>query len=154
MQKLLSGLILAWACCATFTHATPLPLARDLAAVAKAAQQQRVPVFVAFTTKHCPYCNTARREYWVPMNSSEHWRSRVIMIEVVLDGPQPFRDFEGRHTTVREFAGRFGVRGVPTVIVFDATGAQATMPIVGLASRDFYGVYMERAVEAGLARVH
>ncbi len=149
-------LILACACAVTAVsgaRAEPLPLASDLAATAKLAREQRVPVLIAFTLTTCPYCNTARREYWQPMNAGEAWRGKVIMLELQLDGAQPLRDFAGNATTAREFARRFAVRSVPTVIVFDAGGQPASAPLVGLSSSDFYSLYLEQAVEAGLLKM-
>jgi thioredoxin-related protein len=133
--------------------AEPPPVTQDLAAAARLAHAQQLPVFVAFTLKHCPYCNRARREYWTPMHESTEWRAKVLMVEVMLDGEPALRDFDGAATTVREFGKRLGIRSVPTVIVFDAEGKAAAEPVVGLASADFYGAYLERAVEQGLAKM-
>lgn len=150
-------LILACACFVTAAQADPLPLqlpvVSDLEAAAKTAREQRAPLFVAFTLKRCPYCNTARRDYWAPMNSSDKWRGKVVMVELVIDGAPALRDFEGKSTTPREFARRFGVRSAPTVIVFDGAGTPATQPLVGLASGDFYGLYLEQSIEAGMTKV-
>jgi thioredoxin-related protein len=55
--------------------------------------------------------------------------------------------------SVRDFAKRYGIRAVPTVIVFDGGGAQVTQPLVGLSSVDFYGLYLEQAIEAGLLKM-
>jgi thioredoxin-related protein len=103
--------------------------------------------------KHCPYCNRARREYWTPMNESAEWRAKTLMVEVMLDGEPALHDFDGAATTVREFGKRYGIRSVPTVIVFDTQGKPAAEPLVGLASADFYGAYLEQAVAQGLAKV-
>ena len=149
-------LILACACLASAAqtvHSEPLPLVSDLEATAKLAHAQRTPILVAFTLKRCPYCNIARRDYWVPMNGSAAWHSKVIMVELELDGAPALRDFDGKSTTAREFARRFAVRSVPTVIVFDASGAPATTPMVGLAASDFYGLYLEQSIEAGMTKV-
>lgn len=131
------------------------PLAGDLAATLKLAREQRVPLFVAFTLKRCPYCNRARREYWQPMHESAQWRAKTLMVEVMLDAEPALAltDFDGNKTTPREFAKRFGIRSVPTVIVFDTLGTPAAEPIVGLASADFYGAYLEHAIEQGLNKV-
>lgn len=142
-----------FASAAQSVHGEPLPLVSDLEATAKLARVQRVPVFVAFTLKRCPYCNTARREYWMPMNGSADWRGKVIMVELELDGAPALRDFDGKSTPARDFARRFGVRSVPTVIVFDAYGTPAATPMAGLATSDFYGLYLEQAIEAGLAKM-
>lgn len=134
-------------------HAGPLPVVSDLETAVKLAREQRAPVFVAFTLKHCPYCATARRDYWEPMNGSNTWRGKVVMVEIVLDGPPALRDFAGKRTTVREFAKRFAVRTAPTVIVFDTQGKSAAEAVIGLASGDFYGAYLDHAIEAGIAAV-
>jgi len=135
---------------ATVARAEPLPLATDLAAAAKMAREQRVPVLIAFTLKTCPYCATARRDHLEPMHSSARWRDKAIMLELQLDGEQPLRDFAGNDTTAREFARKFAVRSVPTVIVFNDSGKPTATPLVGLSSGDFYSLYLEQAVESGL----
>ena len=152
-QKAGSVFILAWACLISAAYATPLPVVSDLEAAAKLAHEQRVPVFVAFTLKRCPYCNTARRDYWTPMHGSDKWRGKVIMVELELDGAPALRDFDGKATTAREFAKRYGIRSVPTVLVFDALGAPAASPVIGLAASDFYALYLEQAVEAGIEKM-
>ncbi len=149
-QRALWLLILACAFATTAIHAEPLPLATDLAATAKMAREQRVPVLIAFTLKICPYCATARRDHLEPMYVSEQWRDKAIMLELQLDGAQPLRDFAGNATTAREFARRFSVRSVPTVIVFNDSGKPTATPLVGLSSGDFYSLYLEQAVESGL----
>ena len=156
-RKTITCLILAcaWgaAAAAAQAEAVPLPVVSDLQAAAQRAREQRVPLFVAFTLKHCPYCNTARRDYWVPMNGSAQWRDKVLMVELVMDGEPALRGFDGQPTTARDFARSLGIRSAPTVVVFDNAGAPATAPLIGLSSGDFYGVYLERAIEAGLRRV-
>ncbi|HTD89713.1 MAG TPA: thioredoxin family protein [Burkholderiales bacterium] len=131
----------------------PLPVISDLESAVQTAREQSAPLLVAFTLTRCPYCRTARRDYWAPMNGSEKWRGKVVMVELELDGVTTVRDFEGKTTTARDFAQRFGVRSVPTVIVFDAQGVPAASPLIGLASGDFYGLYLERAIEAGLTKM-
>ena len=156
VRKAFGLFILACACLATVAqsvHSEPLPVVSDLEAAAKLAREQRIPVFVAFTLKRCPYCYTARRDYWAPMNGSDKWRGKVIMVELEIDGASALRDFEGKATTPRDFARRFGIRSVPTVMVFDARSAPAASPLVGLASGDFYALYLEQAIEAGLKKM-
>ena len=155
MRNVTALLILACAGVVTFATgaaAEPLPLINDLEAAAKIAREQRAPLFVAFTLKRCPYCNTARREYWAPMNGSDRWRGKEVMVELMMDGPPALKDFDGKATTARDFAKRYAVSSAPTVLVFDGDGVLAAQPLVGLASVDFYGAYLEQAIEAGLAK--
>ena len=146
-------MILACAFVAPAVPAEPLPLVSDLEAAAHTAREKRVPVLIAFTLITCPYCAIARRDHLEPMRVSEKWRDKAIMLELQLDGAQYLRDFNGHATTAREFARRFAVRSVPTVIVFDDNGTPAATPLVGLSSGDFYSLYLEQAVESGLIRM-
>jgi thioredoxin-related protein len=152
-RRLCGLLIVACACLLTAAHASPLPVVSDLEAAAKLAREQRVPVLVAFTLKRCPYCTIARRDYWAPMHGSEKWGGKAIMVEVEIDGAPALRDFDGKATSARDFARRFGIRSVPTVVVFDGLGVPAASPLVGLAAADFYALYLEQAVEAGLIKM-
>jgi thioredoxin-related protein len=149
-QRAISAMILACVMAAPAVYADPLPLAIDLAQAVRTAREQRIPILLAFTLKNCPYCATARRDHLEPMRASEKWRDKAIMLELQIDGPQSLRDFAGNVTTARDFARRFAVRRVPTVIVFNDSGKPTATPLVGLSSGDFYSLYLEQAVESGL----
>lgn len=152
----IGALILACTLAATaanVAHAEPLPPAGDLAATARTAREKKIPVMIAFTLSTCPHCAVARRDHLEPMHASTKWRDQVIMVELQLDGAKPLVDFNGSVTTARDFARRFGVRSVPTVIVFNADGVPAHTPLVGLSSGDFYSLYLEQAAEAGLIQM-
>ena len=131
----------------------PLPLAKDLFTAAEDARTKRIPVMIAFTTRVCPYCRVARRDHLQPMYVSAKWRDKAIMLDMQLDTADTLTDFEGKVTTVREFAKRMGVRSVPTVIVFDGSGQRTGTPLVGLMGADFYTAYLEQAVEDGLVKM-
>jgi hypothetical protein len=45
------------------------------------------------------------------------------------------------------------VRLVPTVLVVDTRGEPVAAPIVGLLAPDFYQLYLEQAVEAGVLKL-
>jgi thioredoxin-related protein len=130
----------------------PLPMADDLAAALHSARVRHVPVLLAFMQKDCPYCARARR-HLEPMQASERWRDRAIMLEVDVDSRAKLRDFDGRWTTPHELAQRHGVRVVPTVIVFDDRGEPAADAVKGLLTDDFYAFYLEQALESGEERI-
>lgn len=130
-----------------------LTAADDLAHTAGEARTRRVPVLIAFMQQSCPYCAVARRDYLLPLQSDPQWKGRVLIREVEVDRGIRMRDFGGDATTHRAFAGLHGVRRVPTLIVFDADGRPAAPPITGLLGDDFYRLYIEQAVEAGLTRM-
>jgi thioredoxin-related protein len=130
-----------------------LTLADDLAATAVEAGRRRVPVMIVFTEASCPYCTRAKRDTLVPMQSQGPFADKMIVREVDVASDRRLRDFAGRLTTHSEYARRMQVRLVPTVLVVDTRGEPAADPIVGLLAPDFYQLYLEQAVEAGLLRL-
>ena len=123
-----------------------LDVAHDLGADGAASARERKPILLFFDRRGCPYCERALREYLVPM-SRETWRDRAIFRQIDIDRPLPVTDFDGSASTHDRIAARHGVRFSPTVIVVGHDGGSLASPIVGLLSVDFYGAYLERALE-------
>lgn len=95
----------------------------------------------------------ARRDYLTALQNDPRWKNRVLIREIETDRSIALRDFSGAMTTHRDFARAHEVRSVPTLIAFDADGQRVSPPIIGLLADDFYWLYIEQAVEAGLVRM-
>ncbi len=134
---------------AQLTHRYNLPTATDLAADAAAATRARVPILLFFDRGDCPYCERALREYLVPMTRDDAWRARAIYRQIEVDRELDLVHFDGRATTHRALAARYDAFFTPTVIVVDSAGTPLADALVGLAIPDFYGAYLERAIEVG-----
>lgn len=128
--------------------------ADNLAQVAAEARAKRVPILIAFMQESCPYCAIARRDYLVPLQTDPDWRHRVLIREIDVDRTTTLRDFKGASSTHKAFARSHNARRVPTLIFFDAEGNRIGPPIVGLFTEDFYRLYIEQGIEAGLAKMH
>ena len=77
----------------------------------------------------------------------------MLIREIDVGRSTALRDFDGKATTHRSFARSHGVRRVPTLIAFDGEGKPVAPPIVGLLADDFYRLYIEQALEAGLVKM-
>lgn len=156
MRSCLMALILAclpaWPLAAAAAEAhgprasATLPAPRDLAREARNGGNP-LPLLILFSRSDCPWCDQARRGWLLPMHTEAEWRARVVVRELDLDSDASVTDFSGQATTQRTFARAQGVRVTPTVMVFGADGQRLAEPIVGLRIADFYGAYLERAVE-------
>lgn len=130
-----------------------VPLAHDLAAESQAAQAKQIPVLVLFMSPHCPYCEQILKEFLLPMQHNPEYRAKVVMRQVVIDSDAKLLDFAGRTTTHAQFAAQNRIRLVPTIKLFDASGRELTEPLVGLLTPDFYGSYLDQAIDEALAKV-
>ncbi len=146
-------MLLIVACSSAAPATAQLVRADDLAQLATEARSKRVPLLIAFMQQSCPYCAVSRRDYLLPLQNDPQWRDRVLIREIDVDRDTPLRDFSGAATTNRAFARSLKVRRVPTLIVFDGTGQAVAQPLVGLALEDYYRLYIEQLIEAGLTKM-
>jgi len=135
------------------TSPAALPLARDLSADAQRLRAHRIPLLVLYSQADCPWCERARREFLVPMANDPAAAERVMLLQIDLDSDAPLTDFAGHATTHRAFAKTQNARFTPTLMFYGPDGGQLAEPIVGFRLADFYGEYIERDIDEGLARL-
>lgn len=145
-------LILAWALVAPAAASGAIPAAKNLQSAAEQAARAGQVVLVVFTVYDCPYCEIAMNDYLIPMAKDPAYRAKVRILEVKMDQQTPLTDFAGRRSTHENFAFAQKVRVAPTVKLYLPSGESAAEPIVGLTLEDFYGAYVNRAIEDALAR--
>lgn len=127
--------------------------ATDLKADAREAARRQVPIVVLYTSTHCHFCERVKREYLVPMHQDQAYRKRAIFREIDIGSTHPLVGFDGKATTGGAFAAASPVILVPTVKVYDTRGNEASEPLVGLLTPDYYFGYLEAAIDEGLRKV-
>lgn len=130
-----------------------LPPARDLARDGQELRAGRLPLLVLYSQRDCKWCDKARRDYLLPIHKDPAYRSRVLLRQIDLDSDAPLVDFAGRRTTHSEYAKTERTRVTPTVAIYGPDGERLSEAIVGLRIADFYGAYLERAIDEGLAKL-
>lgn len=148
LRHSLVAAILAWP-----LLATALPAARDLAADARQMREQRMPMLVLYSRDGCDWCERARRDVLEPMAADPANASRLLIRQIDLDRRSAIADFSGKATTHSQFASQRKVRLTPTIEVLGPDGQSLTEAIVGVRLPDFYGTYIERAVDAARDRL-
>jgi thioredoxin-related protein len=129
-----------------------LDSADDLAATGRLARERGLPIMLVFTRPDCPYCARAKRDYLEPLHAGQTQQPTVLLREIdVTNTRTALRGFSGEAVIPRELARKYDVRFVPTVLVVDPDGKKLADPIVGIGSADFYGYYLEQALEKARA---
>lgn len=127
-----------------------LPQPASLRAAAQAAQSRGEPLVVMTTLAGCPYCELVRSRYLGPMRRDEGLAA--VQLDV-LDRQSPLQDFAGSTRTPAEVVQGWGARFTPTVLFFDANGRELAERLVGVASADFYGSYLEQRLAIARQRL-
>lgn len=130
-----------------------VPYARDLQKDAEAARAVQGVVLLVFVGANCSYCDTALKEFLIPMSGNADYLSKVVMRRVDSSGFRDLKDFQGRKVSHRKFAGELGAFLTPTVMVFDSEGRQLAKPVVGITTPDYYGFYLDQAIDQGVEAV-
>lgn len=152
LTRILLGFILAWAVLPARAE-QGVPMAHDLSSDARAALDKGGVVLVAFVGSDCGYCETVLNEFLIPMTLNPDYQGKLVMRRVVARAPDELKDFNGKASSHGQFAGRNGVRLVPTVMLFDDKGRLLAKPLVGLSTVDYYGYYLDQAIDTAIGKV-
>ena len=148
--------IVAWALAASSLSAWAeggVPYARNLQQDAKLADKKNGVVLVMFSGEYCGYCEQVLNEFLIPMSRNPEYQNKLVMRRVDNTGFTTVKDFDGAVMDHRKFTSGQGVGMVPTVVMFDRSGKQLGKPLVGITTVDYYGYYLDQAIDAALAKV-
>lgn len=119
---------------------THLPRPRSLPASARAAVALGQPLVLLVSLPGCPYCEVVRRNYLLPMRTSDGLHAMQIDVN---DRRNTIIDFNGQPSNAYELTRRWKARVTPTVLFLDAQGREIAPRIEGVAVVDFFGAYLE-----------
>jgi hypothetical protein len=119
---------------------TALPVPASLPAAAGIAFAKNEPLVLLVSLPGCPFCELVRRNYLLPgqRDGSLHvWQLNIS------DRTTPLTGFDGQVTTAAAQVAAWKAGFTPTVLFLGPAGQDLAERLVGLASTDFYGAYLE-----------
>lgn len=131
-----------------------IPKAFDLQTDGITAREKGIPVLLEFTMHGCPFCEEVEEEVLRPMLISGDYDSKVIVRNIKIDeDSREVVDFNGELVTYGELAGRYKVYVTPTLVLVDGHGKAMGLEMVGVTTIDFYGIYLDQAIEKAIKKV-
>ena len=125
----------------------------DLRTDAKLAASRQVPLLVMFSQVDCPFCHTLTEEILEPMLISGDYIDRVVIRELMIDGEADIIDFSGKPVDPYEVFRRHQLFVTPTILLFDSSGNEVGERQVGINTVDYYGYYLDEAIDAALKKI-
>jgi thioredoxin-related protein len=138
--------------CWPASHASGLPVPKDLSSEAKVAHQKRIPILVLFKEESCTYCETALEDFLMPMQRDPGFNDKVILRQIETGSGEALIDFDGKAMTYKKFSSEHKVTVVPNVMLFDSDGRVLTY-IEGLLTVDFYYGFLVDAINTSLEEI-
>ncbi len=128
---------------------------RSLASLLAAAERDGRPVVALFSLAGCGFCDAVRRDQLAHLARDAAERG-VRVVEFDIGDHRPFDAAPAGATPLAgaaspaRLASALGVRVAPTVAFLSARGELAP-PLVGYASPDFYGAYLDDRIDQARA---
>lgn len=108
--------------------------------------QDKVLVLIA-EISNCPFCSKIKEQFLGPLSLAPDFGPYITIASINLESSEKLIDFDGQEVTQDKWAQQMGVDFSPTVLVLDAkTGQRLAEDLVGLATPDFYGFYLEQNI--------
>jgi thioredoxin-related protein len=124
-----------------------VPLARNLQAAGQRAISDCKPLLLEFSAVACDYCRLLEVEILNPTLLNSDYDHRVLMQKLLIDQSDRLTGFDGETVTAEELAAKYRVYVTPTLLFVDAEGRELADRMVGVTTLDFYGGYLDIALD-------
>jgi thioredoxin-related protein len=98
------------------------------------------PLVVLVSLDGCPFCKTVRNNYLIPLRQQE----RLSVLQIDMQSAVVIMDLDGTTLTHDDLVRRWNVKIAPTVLFLGPRGVEVVPRLVGVASPDFYGAYLDQ----------
>lgn len=132
----------------SLSQAAALQDASDLHVLGE--QNPKDVIVLMISQPGCSYCVKVKEDYLKPLVQTDGAPPvRVINLSTA----HQFIGFDGAPTSAEQLTGVLNAQFTPTLLFFDALGHQLHEPIIGLTTPDFYGYYLDTAIELSRQRL-
>ncbi|MFT4649939.1 MAG: thioredoxin-related protein [Polaribacter sp.] len=123
-----------------------LELVDNLSRITEASKASKKIVIVLVTQPECGYCEYVKSVHIEPMLRKGTLANIAVVRELGL-AEISITDFSGKSVSPGKFARRYDAEFAPSLLFLSAKGEQLHEPIIGVGSRDYYGYYLDKAIE-------
>lgn len=140
---------------AGFANLPPVkvPLARDLEEEARQAEGTCRPLVLEFSASYCEYCDLLEEEILKPILRNRDYDQRMLLRKLIVDSATTLQNFSGEPVTTEDLADHYDVVVTPTLLFVDREGKELTERMVGITTMDFYGGYLDQALQSAADRL-
>lgn len=134
-------------------EASTLEEATNFQQLSENMQAKRLPLLLAFHAEHCHYCQRLFEEQLIPIIKNGAYAERIVIRTFDIDNLGSIQDFNGEQISAEQFTKRYEAFLTPTLVFLDANGQEVVKRIRGYNSPDYYGAYLEQAINAAQTAV-
>ena len=125
----------------------------DLSQLSAQAKTEQKLIMLEVSASYCSYCRVLEENIIKPMLRSGDYNANVLIRRFELDSYAALKDFEGSQVTNDELAMRWDIQVTPTLIFLNSQNQEVSNRIIGVNSLDYFGSYVDNAIDHGLAAI-
>lgn len=128
--------------------------ANDFQTISAEMRSRKLPLLLAFRAEYCGFCRQLENEYLIPMQQDQRYTERILIRSFTLGATETLTDFDGKKLDAETFTNRYSASLTPTLVFLDADGKEVAERLLGYNNPDFYGSYLESAIDAAYKAVN
>lgn len=128
-------------------------LLRDLQDLLEKAGKQKKIIMLEVSASYCDYCVILEDEIIKPMLRSGDYENKVFIRQLQADSYFTMIGLNGESTTHAELGELLNIQLTPTLIFIDSNASEISQRILGVNSLDFFGAYVDEAIDNGLKQI-
>ncbi len=125
----------------------------DFSQLAEQAGAEQKLIMLEISASYCSFCFKLEEEIIKPMLRSGDYDANVLIRKFDIDGFAKSRDFSGSPVSRANLAQRWGIKITPTLIFLNSQNQEVSERILGVNSLDYFGGYVDDAIDHGLATI-
>ena len=125
----------------------------DFSQLTKQAEEGQKLILLEFSASYCSFCVKLEEEIIKPMLRSGDYDADVLIRKLQIDSYSQFRDIDGNLVSGDDIARRWQVKVTPTIIFLNSQNQEVSERIVGVNSLDYFGGFVDDAIDQGLAAI-
>ncbi len=125
----------------------------DFSQLAEQARVQQKLIMLEVSATYCSYCLKLEEEIIKPMLRSGDYDANVLIRKFDIDDFSESRDFNGSLISSASLARRWDIKITPTIIFLNSQNQEVSERILGVNSLDYFGGYVDDAIDLGLAAI-
>ena len=125
----------------------------DFSQLTKQAGEDQKLILLEFSASYCSYCVKLEEAILKPMLRSGDYDADVLIRKLQIDSYSQLRDIDGNLVSAADIARRWQVKVTPTIIFLNSQNQEVSERIVGVNSLDYFGGFVDDAIDHGLVAI-
>ena len=132
------------------TPADTLLEADNFQELSQLMQEKKLPLLLMVRADYCDFCHRLEAEHLLPMSRDENYTRKILIRTFDLGGSREITGFDGKLTDANTFSRAYQLHITPTLLFLDAEGAEIAERIPGYSVPEYYGAYLDQAIDAAV----